>query len=161
MTGWMASRGRPFEPGNTFGRGRPQGSRNKTTLLAQEMLQSHAPEIVNKCLEMALQGDTVAIRLCLERVAPVRSKRPVNLGALPMSTVAELSQASDTVLRKVSSGELTILEARGMAQLIADRRKVLLIEEAEKIYLRMQAEARARMRERDKERERNKEDVAS
>jgi hypothetical protein len=104
---------------------------------------------------MALQGDTAAIRLCLERVVPVRSKRPVKLGALPMGTVAELSQASDIVLRKVISGELTILEARGMAQLIADRRKVLLIEEAEKIYLRMQAEARARMRER------NKEDIAS
>jgi hypothetical protein len=72
-----------------------------------------------------------------------------------MSTVAELSQASDIVLRKVISGQLTILEARGMAQLIADRRKVLLIEEAQKIFLRMQAQAEARRRER------NKEDVAS
>jgi hypothetical protein len=124
-------------------------------LLAQEMLQSRAPEIVNKCLELALQGDAAALRLCLERVAPVQSKRPVNLGSLPMSTVAELSQASDVVLRKVISGQLTILEARGMAQLIADRRKVLLVEEAENIFLGMQAEARARQRER------NKEDVAS
>src|SRR5258706_12469311 len=157
----MESRGRPFEPGNKFGRGRPHGSRNRTTLIAHEMFQSHAPEIVNKCLELALQGDSGALRLCLERVAPVRSKRPVNLGSVPMGTVAELSQASDIVLRKVISGQLPILEARGMAQLIADRRKGLLIEEAEKIYLRMQAEARARMRERDKEREQNKEDAAS
>jgi hypothetical protein len=104
---------------------------------------------------MALRGDAAALRLCLERVAPLRSFRPVNLGSVPMSTVAELSQASDAVLKKVSSGELTILEARGMAQLIADRRKVLLVEEAEKIFLRMQAEARARQRER------NKEDAAS
>jgi hypothetical protein len=151
MTRWMASRGRPFELGNKLGRGRPQGSRNRTTLLAQEMLQSRAPEIVNKCLELALNGDSAAIRLCLERVAPVRSKRPVNLGALPMSTVAELSQASDLVLRKVISGELTILEARGMAQLIADRRKVLLVEEEEKRYLRKQAQAQARRRERNQE----------
>jgi hypothetical protein len=111
----MERRGRPFEPGNKLGRGRPRGSRNKTIVLAQEMLQSRAPEIVNKCLELALQGDAVALRLCLERVAPVRSKRPVNLGALPMGTVAELSQASDLVLRKVISGELTIVEARGIA----------------------------------------------
>jgi hypothetical protein len=121
------------------------------TLLAQEMLQSQAPEIVNKCLELALQGDTAALRLCLERVAPVRSKRPVNLGSLPMSTVAELSQASDIVLRKVVSGQLTILEARGMAQLIADRRKVLLIEEEKKRFLKMQAQAQARRAERGKE----------
>ena len=151
----MASRGRPFEPGNKFGRGRPPGSRNKTTLLAQEMLQSHAPEIVNKCLELALKGDVAALRLCLERVAPVGSKRPVNLGSLPMSTVGELSQASDSVLRKVISGQLTILEARGMAQLIADRRKVLLMEEEEKRaeaqFLRMRAQAEVRRRERNKE----------
>jgi hypothetical protein len=30
--------GRPFKPGNTFGRGRPQGSRNKATIALQEML---------------------------------------------------------------------------------------------------------------------------
>jgi hypothetical protein len=152
---WMASRGRPFEPGNKFGRGRPPGSRNKTILLAQEMFQSHAPEIVNKCLDLALQGDAAALRLCLERVAPVGSKRPVNLGFLPMSTVGELSQASDSVLRKVISGQLTILEARGMAQLIADRRKVLLMEEEEKRaeaqFLRMRAQAEVRRRERSKE----------
>jgi hypothetical protein len=152
---WMASRGRPFEPGNKFGRGRPPGSRNKTILLAQEMFQSHAPEIVNKCLDLALQGDAAALRLCLERVAPVGSKRPVNLGFLPMSTVGELSQASDSVLRKVISGQLTILEARGMAQLIADRRKVLLMEEEEKRaeaqFLRMRAQAEVRRRERNKE----------
>jgi hypothetical protein len=147
----MASRGRPFELGNKFGRGRPLGSRNRKTWLAQEMLQSQAPDIVNKCLELALQGDTAALRLCLERVAPVRSKRPVNLGSLPMSTVAELSQASDIVLRKVVSGQLTILEARGMAQLIADRRKVLLIEEEKKRFLKMQAQAQARRAERGKE----------
>jgi hypothetical protein len=155
MTGWMASRGRPFEPGNKFGQGRPRGSRNKTTLLAQEMLHSQAPTIVNKCLELALEGDAVALRLCLERVAPVRSIRPVNLGSLPTSTVAELSQASDLVLRKVLSGELTILEARGMAQLIADRRKVLLLEEEEKHaeaqFLRMRAQAEVRRRERSQE----------
>jgi hypothetical protein len=124
-------------------------------LLAQEMLQSHAPEIVNKCLELALQGDAAALRLCLERVAPLRSFRPVNLGSLPMSTVAELSRASDAVLKKVISGELTILEARGIAQLIADRRKVLLVEEEEKgaeaQFLRMRAQAEVRRRERGKD----------
>ena len=31
-------RGRPFEPGNKLGRGRPPGSRNKKTLIIQEIL---------------------------------------------------------------------------------------------------------------------------
>lgn len=72
-----------------------------------------------------------------------------------MRTVAELSQASDIVLKKVISGELTILDARGMAQLIADRRKVLLMEDEEKRaeaqFLRMRAQAEVRRRERNQE----------
>jgi hypothetical protein len=79
-----------------------------------------------------------------------------------MSTVAELSEASDVVLRKVISGELTILEARGMAQLIADRRAVLLVEEQEKRHeeqrkrvkaelLRIRDEVDARRGERSKD----------
>jgi hypothetical protein len=32
--------GRPFQPGNRFGRGRPKGSRNKKTLLSHEILDS-------------------------------------------------------------------------------------------------------------------------
>ena len=61
------------------------------------------------------------------------------------------------MLKKVISGELTILEARGMAQLIADRREVLLVEEQEKRHeeerkrvkaklLRMREEVDARER---------------
>ena len=34
----MAQRGRPFQPGNKFGRGRPRGSRNKKTILIEEFL---------------------------------------------------------------------------------------------------------------------------
>jgi hypothetical protein len=72
-----------------------------------------------------------------------------------MGTVAELTQATDLVLRKVISGELTIVEARGMAQLITDRRKVLLTEEEEKRaeaqFLRMRAQADVRRRERSKD----------
>ena len=41
-------RGRPFEPGNHFGRGRPKGSRNKRSLVANELLIEHGEAIVRK-----------------------------------------------------------------------------------------------------------------
>jgi hypothetical protein len=41
-------RGRPFQPGNSFGRGRPAGSRNKATIALQAMLEQHGEHILKK-----------------------------------------------------------------------------------------------------------------
>ena len=125
----MAGRGRPFEPGNKFGRGRPRGSRNKTTAVAQELMNSHAEPIVRKVLVMALQGDPSALRAVLDRILPVRKETPVKLGLLPMTTISDLANASEGVLKKVGSGKLTITEARGVTELIERRRQVIETEE--------------------------------
>ena len=41
------------------------------------MLDGEAEGLTRKVLEMALAGDTVAMRLCLERILPPRRERPV------------------------------------------------------------------------------------
>jgi hypothetical protein len=128
----MATRGRPFETGNKFGRGRPRGSRNKTTKVAQELLNSHAEPIVRKALLMALQGEPPILRAVLDRILPVRRETPVQLGPLPMATIADLFKASETVLKKVASGRLTITEAQGVAGLIEGRRKVIETDDIDK-----------------------------
>jgi hypothetical protein len=49
-------RGRPFEAGNKFGGGRPRGSRNKRSLLAQQLLDSHGEAVVGRALVVAVSG---------------------------------------------------------------------------------------------------------
>jgi len=46
-------RGKPFPPGNAFGRGRPKGSRNKTTPAAQNLLEQHYEALMAKQLKAA------------------------------------------------------------------------------------------------------------
>ena len=53
-----------FAPGNP---GRPKGSRNKTTAAISALLDGEAEAITRKAVEMALEGDSVALRLCLEK----------------------------------------------------------------------------------------------
>jgi hypothetical protein len=65
------SRGKPFEPGNTAGRGRPPGSRNKTTLMLESMLDEYGTAVVRKCLAKAIEGDPTAMRLVMERLLPL------------------------------------------------------------------------------------------
>jgi hypothetical protein len=40
-------------------------------MAAQALLQGEAEKITRKCVQLALKGDLVAIRLCLERIVPV------------------------------------------------------------------------------------------
>jgi hypothetical protein len=127
----MAKRGRPFEPGNKFGRGRPRGSRNKITRVAQELLESHAEPLVRKCLLMALQGDRTAMRLCWEYLLPARRDRPVQMKEVRARTAADISQAYETLLKDVACGELTPSEAETIATIVEKRHKAIDTKEHE------------------------------
>jgi len=126
------ARGRPFEPGNTFGKGRPRGSRNKTTKAALELINSHSEPVVRKVIVMALQGNETMLRALFDRIVPARRETPVNIGKLPTTTIDDLGKANEQLVKLVSSGKLTITEANGLADLIEKQRKLFEIEELER-----------------------------
>jgi hypothetical protein len=132
----MATRGKPFEPGNKLGRGRPRGSRNKTTVMAQELLDSFAEPLVKKCLHQALQGDIKAMQICMDRVLPARRDLPVKIGKFPIHTAADVSRASETVIEKVAAGQITPIQGKVFADLIEGRRRTI---ETQDIDARLQA----------------------
>lgn len=129
-------RGRPFAPGNKLGRGRPRGSRNKATLALQDMLGQHAEALVKKCVVMAMQGDTTAMRLCIERLLAPRKQSPVKFKLPPITTIAELAQAQITMLETLSRGQLTPAEAETIGNLFENRRRMV---ETEDLAARLQA----------------------
>src|SRR5207245_11470858 len=71
---------RKGESGNR--KGRPNGARNKATEAAELLLDGdgEAEALIRKAVELALEGDAGALRLCLERIIPPRRARPVKLG---------------------------------------------------------------------------------
>src|SRR6266581_3967134 len=111
-------RGKPFEPGNRYGRGRPPGSRNKITGAGQQALDDSAELLIKKCMHMALGGDTAAMRLCLERLVPARRQRVLRFKLPAIKTAAELSVASEVVVRAVSNGVLTPAEGQSFGAML-------------------------------------------
>ena len=100
-------RGRPFQPGNSCGHGRPKGSKNKVTLLVQQLLGQYAESITRKVMIQALQGDRPSQRLCMERAcAPVRDA-PVRMHLGPTKTAAQVDVGMQRVLRAVAHGTIT------------------------------------------------------
>jgi hypothetical protein len=52
--------------------GRPKGTRNRATRLAESLLDGEARALARKAVELALGGDVTALKLCLERLIPRR-----------------------------------------------------------------------------------------
>ena len=118
----------------TFGKGNPgkkPGIRHKTTLAIQALLDGEAEALTRKAVEMALAGDTVALRLCLERIAPPRKDTPVRFELPPMEGAANAAAAMGAILEGVSRGDLTPSEASSLAGLVEGYRKALEMTELE------------------------------
>jgi len=109
------TRGRPFERGNP---GRPKGSCNKATLIAQATLDGEAGAMARKAVELALSGDLQALKLCLDRLLPPRRERTVRFDLPPVTSAASAGEAAAALLAAASRGELTLGEANLMLQLV-------------------------------------------
>src|SRR6266446_10195449 len=59
--------GRPFAKGNA---GRPRGSKNRRTVLAQALLAGEETELVRKAIELAKAGDVQILKFLLDRLLP-------------------------------------------------------------------------------------------
>jgi hypothetical protein len=118
-------RGRPFEPGNKRGRGRPKGSRNKPRNPAQQLLDQHAEAITRVCIISAMKGNQKAVQLCMERISPARRDPSVQIRLGPINTASELAAASQRVVRGIGSGKITPSEGEKITSVLENRRKVI------------------------------------
>jgi len=60
---------------------------------AQELLDGEAQELTRRCIELAKQGNLIALRLCLERLIPVRRELPLSLSLPKVEGTADLAEA--------------------------------------------------------------------
>ena len=81
---------------------------------------------------MALEGDTTALRLCIERIAPARKDAPVEFDLPPIETAQDAATAAAAVLSEVASGGITPLEGATVMGLLEQYRRTLEASEFEK-----------------------------
>jgi hypothetical protein len=94
----------PFEPGKSGNpAGKLKGTRNKTTLAVEALLDGEAETITRKAIELAKDGDLAALRLCLDRIAPPRKDRPVLFELPPVSSAADAAKAAAALLEAVAA----------------------------------------------------------
>jgi hypothetical protein len=130
-------RGTPFQKGRSGNpSGKPRGTRNRTTVLAEKLMQDDAKNIVRAVLDAAKAGDMTAARLILDRISPVRRGRPVYLELPSVKTAADISAAMATLITAMASGDVTPDEAATAASVLELRRKALETEDLNSVCRR-------------------------
>jgi hypothetical protein len=116
--------------------GRPPGIQDKRTAL-RPLLEPHAEELVQKVVDLAKQGDTTALRICIDRlIPPVKAKdTPVEIGSLE----GALADQGRTVLGALSAGTITPDEANALMQAVAAQARIIETDELEKRIAALEA----------------------
>jgi hypothetical protein len=119
-------RGRPFQKGSSGNpQGRPPGTRNRTTLAAEALLDGEAEKLTRKAVTLALKGDVACLRLCLDRIVPPRRGRPLRFAIPTLTSPNNAGRAMAAITTAVASGDLTATEAGELARLIEAYVKVI------------------------------------
>jgi len=119
-------RGRPFPPGNTTGRGRPPGSRNKAKSPAQQLLEDYALPLMRKCLSLALHdGDRSALRMCMDRISAVRREDCIRLSLPRITTVQDVGMAMEKVTQAIGRGKITPVEGETLINILGGRARII------------------------------------
>lgn len=116
------TRGTPFKPGNP---GKPKGARSRATMAAEALLDGEADALTRKAIEMALDGDTVAMRLCLERLVPPRKDRPLLFDLPPIASPQDHPAVLIAVIEAMAGGDLTPAEATAFSAIMEQHRRAV------------------------------------
>jgi hypothetical protein len=130
------TRGKPFQTGNT---GKPKGARHKTTLAVEALLEGEAEALTRKAIEKAKEGDTTALRLCLDRIAPPRKERTIAFALPEVTTTADVLKAAGALLVGAATGELSPSEAAELSKLLDGYRSALTTVDLEARIARLEA----------------------
>src|SRR5215470_7002143 len=118
-----------FEKGQSGNpEGRPPGIRDKRTAM-RALLEPHAEALVTKAVEMALAGDSTALRICIDRLIPAAKAKddPVSLPALTGS----LADQGRVVIEALAQEKLSPEEAATILQALATQTRIVETDEIE------------------------------
>ena len=121
-------------PDGTFTSGNPgrrKVSRHKATQAVEALLEGQTEALTQAAITKALEGDTTAMRLCLDRIAPPRKDAPISFDMPDIETPADAAEAARAILRAVADGGVTPQEAVSVMAIVEQFRRVLETTEIE------------------------------
>ena len=135
-----------FQPGVSGNpKGRPKGSCNKATLMAQALFDEKGEAVVSKITDLAVEeGNLTALKICIDRLLPPLKSCPVYFALPEIKTAKDIVTAYGTVLKAVSEGHLTPDEATSISSILEAMRRAAETADLDERLARIEAKLEAR-----------------
>lgn len=134
-----------FQPGQSGNpAGRPKGSGNKRMALTK-LLDAHASTLLQKVIDMALEGDKDAIKLCIDRILPKARHQAIQLPSsedLNLSSYDGIMTYNERLLDACSNGDVSPEEARQAGSLLIHQERLLGTRELEQRLMELEEQVR-------------------
>src|SRR5262249_52967850 len=122
-----------FQPGQSGNpAGRPRGSRNKRTILAEKLLEDRVGEVTTAAIDLAKAGDPIAVRVCMDRMAPRLRHAPLDFPLPEFVTLADVPLACNAIAQGLACGELAPEQAALLMKIVREFTLALAAVEREK-----------------------------
>lgn len=108
------------ESGNI--KGRPKGAIGRRTQLCK-LFEPHAEKLIAKAVELALDGDVQAMRLCIERIVPKVRQDAIDIELPTEFDQNNLASIKDSVFRALLNGQLGATDAEKIIEMINEQSK--------------------------------------
>jgi len=119
--------GRSGNPG-----GRPTGSRNQATLLFERLIAENTQEVAEALLAKALDGNALALKLCVDRIMPPRRHERADFVLPPLVAAGDAAKALAAIAAAAASGEISAAEARDLTVPVTNFLRALEAEDFDK-----------------------------
>jgi len=109
-----------FKPGQSGNpAGKKPGTCNRATRALEELLEGQGLALTQKAVDMALAGDTVALKICIDRIFPPRKDRPMTFALPPINTARDAADVMSSIMNAVAAGQLTPADASELSKVVA------------------------------------------
>jgi uncharacterized protein DUF5681 len=105
--------------------GRPKGIKDRRTLF-RDMVEPSCPQLVQKAVDMALEGNEQMLKLLLDRMLPAKPKdEPIDIDLVTDSSLAKAKQ----IFAALSHKKITASEAATLLSAVVDETKIIATED--------------------------------
>lgn len=118
-----------FTPGRSGNPdGRPKGSKDRRTAF-RALLEPKAPALFSTAIELALKGDTTALKMCLDRLVPSLKAETATVLLPGLAEASSLTDQGRIILAAVAEGRLAPDRATMLLGAMAAHSKTAEIED--------------------------------
>lgn len=111
---------------------RPEGSKNKVTVAAENIFQNKSGAIARQAVEMALNGHPQMIKMVMVRIVPIKKSASIKLEGMPdIIDVSSAGDAAQHIFNSITNGTIRPLDGEILSRVLDKRLHALQIIEIE------------------------------